>query len=179
MGIENHKNVEKIIRYYLLFLPPRGCKSILNIGCGLSDPYGGVLKTRSENYGALDIRSAPNVDYVLDVCDMKIFKDKEWEYGWCVETLEHILPELKEKAVKEIMRVCKNCIFTYPTINFEKFYTDVGHTEVKIDWLKLFGETHNIIDKTTKTGRAIIIVKSKNYIDSVVKNLQKGICDFE
>lgn len=33
---------------------------------------------------------------------------------------------------------------------------------MKINWKKIFNKSHEIVDKTTKTGRAIIILKSKN-----------------
>jgi len=37
-----HKNVEKVIRYYLSFLPPRDVESILDVECGTNAPYGGI-----------------------------------------------------------------------------------------------------------------------------------------
>jgi hypothetical protein len=77
------------------------------------------------------------------------------------------------------MKLCQNCVFTYPTPDFEmkdkdgnvinSFYHDPGHSEVKIDWNKLFSETHNITDKSTKNGRAIIILRRKDYKEKLVK----------
>ena len=173
---DNHKNVEAIIPDYLLFLPPKGSKSILDIGCGRTAPYSKLLKNRTKHYKSLDIRPGPKVDYVMDVRDLSTFyKDKFsiFEWGWCVETLEHVPPEDKELAAKEIMTVCQNCIFAYPKLEFKlydkdgklvnSFYHDKGHTEVKIDWIKLFGKTHNITDKSTKNGRAIFILKHKGW----------------
>lgn len=187
MNINDHLNYEKVLRYFLLFLPPKGTKSILNVGCGINDVYGGMLKRRCREYVTVDIRKSVKVDYQLDCCDMKIFKDKRFEWGWCLDVIEHIPPDLKEEAVLEIMRVCQNCMFGYPlpslhsddpNVKIKSFYDDPGHTEVKIDWDKLFGETHNITDKTTKTGRVILIIKDKNYKEPEIKNLQKGLLDF-
>ena len=162
LKVEEHKNVEKVIRYYISFLPPRGVESILDIGCGITAPYSGMLKTRCKHYGSLDILEGPKVQYVYDLAKGTPFKNKEWEWGWCVEVLEHIDPILKEATVDEIMRICRNCVFTYPLPSFINFADDPGHTEVKIDWNK-FTKTHTITNKTTKTGRAILILTEKNY----------------
>jgi hypothetical protein len=164
-AVYTHKNVENVIRYYLLFLPPRGSDSILDIGCGISAPYRGVLQTRTKNYATVDLRPGPRVQYVMDVCNMKDFRDSEWHWGWCAETIEHVPPEMKEIATKEIMRVCRNCVFTYPTPLHDTFLADPGHTEVMIDWKKEFGETHYITDKSTKTGRSIIIIEQKDELN--------------
>ena len=177
--LTNHVNKESVIRYYLLFLPPKGSASILNIGCGRTDPYGGMLRTRTRNYKTLDIRNSAIVDYCLDISKETL--EEKFEWGTCFETIEHIPPEDKENAVLNIMMVCKNCVFTYPSKDFEmkdkdgnvinSFYHDPGHSEVKINWEELFGETHNIEDKSTKNGRCIIILKDKNYRQkNIIKN---------
>ena len=171
MNVNKHKNVENVIRYFLLFLPPRGRRSILDIGSGVTCPYKGVLKgstmPRIEGrlgfggiYKALDIRGAhPNVDYVMDLTEGTHFKDDEWEWGWCSEVIEHIEPEKKKIFVDEALRICENIIFTFPTPKLaEVFYDDPGHTEVKIDFEKEYGKTHKITDKSTKNGRAIFIM---------------------
>lgn len=162
LPIEEHKNVEKVIRYFLLFLPPRGSESILNIGCGRTDPYGGMLKTRCEQYGSLDIRPSPKVMFVYDLSDRTPFACNEWDWGWCSETIEHIPQNLQEQVVKEIMRVCRNCVFTYPKPELTTFNDDPGHVEVIVDWEK-YNQTHEIINKSTKNGRGIYMLKSKEY----------------
>ena len=80
MNVNEHKNVENVIRYFLLFLPPRGRRSILDIGSGVTCPYRGVLEGHyvdgvyqgrlgiGGKYRAIDIRGAPpKVDYVMDI----------------------------------------------------------------------------------------------------------------
>ena len=60
--------------------------------------------------------------------------------------------------VKEVMRICKNAIFTYPTPLHPTFSDDIGHHEVIVDFYKL---GFDFIDKSTKTGRSIYIVTSE------------------
>ena len=37
LDVSTHKNVENVIRYFLLYLPPRGEESILDVGGGCTD----------------------------------------------------------------------------------------------------------------------------------------------
>jgi len=163
MNVNEHKNVENVIRYFLLFLPPRGRKNIIDIGSGTTCPYRGVLSTRCEEYRALDIRGAPpKVDYVMDLTEGSPFEDNHWEWGWCSEVIEHIEPDNKKIFVDEAIRICENIVFTFPTPKLaEVFYDDPGHTEVKIDFGKEYSHSHQITDKTTKNGRAIFIMNKK------------------
>ncbi len=158
-----HKNVENVIRYYLCFLPPRGRKNILDIGAGITAPYRGVLQTRCDTYKTLDIRESPlgRIDYVCDLTEGTSFKDDTWEWGWCVETVEHIPQDKQVIVVNEIIRICRNVVFTFPTPKHESFHDDPGHNEVIVDFNK-FNNKFNIVDKTTKTGRAIFVLLNKN-----------------
>ena len=159
-NVHDHKNVENVIRYFLLFLPPKGRKNILDIGAGTSCPYRGVLSTRCGEYRALDVRGAfPKVDFVMDLTEGTPFKDNEWEWGWCSEVVEHIEPDKKKIFVDEALRICENIVFTFPTPKLkEVFYDDPGHTEVKINFQNEYSSTHKITDKTTENGRAIFIM---------------------
>ena len=163
MNVNEHKNVENVIRYFLLFLPPRGRKNIIDIGSGTTCPYRGVLSTRCGEYRALDIRGAPpKVDFVMDLTEGSHFEDNHWEWGWCSEVIEHIEPDKKKIFVDEAIRICENIVFTFPTPKLkEVFYDDPGHTEVKIDFEKEYSHSHQITDKTTKNGRAIFIMNKK------------------
>ncbi|MBT4697302.1 MAG: hypothetical protein HN982_08065 [Candidatus Marinimicrobia bacterium] len=163
MNVTEHKNIENVIRYFLLFLPPRGRRSILDIGSGVNCPYKGVLKGRlgiGGEYRALDIRGAPpKVDHVMDLTKGSHFEDNHWEWGWCSEVIEHIDPDKKKIFVNEAIRICENIVFTFPTPKLkEVFYDDPGHTEVKINFEEEYSHSYQITDKTTKTGRAIIIM---------------------
>jgi len=151
------KNVEKVIRYYLLFLPPRDVKSILDIGGGMTTPYKGVLRNRCWRYANIDKREGRNVDYVSDIVSGTPFKDEEWEWGWCVETVEHITKNKQNKFVKEVLRICRNVVFTFPTPEHPTFDKDPEHKKVVVGFKKL-KKTHQVTDKSTKTGRRIFIV---------------------
>ena len=159
-NVHDHKNVENVIRYFLLYLPPKGRKNILDIGAGTSCPYRGVLSTRCGEYRALDVRGAfPKVDFVMDLTEGTPFEDNQWEWGWCSEVVEHIEPDKKKMFVDEALRICENIVFTFPTPKLEEvFYDDPGHTEVKIDFEKEYSHSHQITDKTTENGRAIFIM---------------------
>ena len=184
-SVDHHHNGEDVIRHYLWYVPPvffgddgdyryrrdyvrtihltedQKAKSILDIGSGLSLPYKGNLRKRTKRYASLDIRSGPKVEFVRDITDMRDFGDQEWDWGWCAETMEHVPPDLKERAATEIMRVCNHCVFTYPTPKHETFHADPGHTEVLLDWNELFKDTHNIVIKESSTGRVVVIIKKR------------------
>ena len=163
MDVSNHKNVEQVIRWYLSFLPPRYCKSILDIGAGESAPYRGILRNRCETYAALDIRPGKWVDYVCSVTEIP-FSENEWEWGWCVETLEHIPQELQHQAVREILRVCQNVVFCFPTPIHPSFPADPGHVEVLFDFHKeIDKKEYNLLDKSSKTGRNVYIITEDGY----------------
>ena len=172
MNVDTHRNVEQVIRYYLSFLPPRGVRSILDIGAGESAPYSGMLKTRCKEYKSLDIRPGPKVDFVCDVTQGTKFRDHKWEWGWCIETMEHIPYRLQNAFVIEIMRICQCCVFTFPTSKHKSFYGDPGHHVVRVNFPLLFKRTHRVINKSTNSGRAIWILATKS---KPISLSQKGI----
>jgi hypothetical protein len=180
--VSTHKNEEQVIRYYLGFLPPKGLGSILNIGGGPNDPYGGMLKTRCSRYMNIDIRPGRKVHKVIDITERTEFQEKEWDWGWCTEVLEHLPPTEKLNSACELMRICKNITFTYPTPSHESFLLDPGHTEVKINWQSIvdLDKGFTIEDHTTKNGRAIIILKGKDFKtpDPPKEPKMKSLMDF-
>lgn len=165
MNVHKHKNVENVIRYFLLFLPPRGVKNIIDIGAGCTTPYKGILRTRCKKYTATDIRGSERINEVVDFSKKTKFKNKEFEWGWCSEVLEHIPPKQKEDFLKEVLRVCRNLVLTFPRPEHPIFHDDPGHTEVKIDIIAEYGKKYDITDKTTKNGRSIYIFREPGYID--------------
>jgi ubiquinone/menaquinone biosynthesis C-methylase UbiE len=148
---------EGIIQYYLCFLPPRGVESILNIGGGTTDPYRKMLKPRCGKYANLDKRPGINVDFVCDILDGTPFRDKEWTWVWCSEVIEHIPQNKQQQFVDEIVRICKNVVFTFPTPKHPSFHLDPEHVEVIAD----FNYPGFDVDyRRTKTGRCIITLQS-------------------
>jgi hypothetical protein len=69
----------------------------------------------------------------------------------------------------EILRICRNVTFTFPTPTHPTFYDDPGHVKVEIDPTNQ--ETHTFWDKSTKTGRNIWIFTDP----TVVTVLPKGV----
>ena len=100
--VSSHKNVENVIRYFLLFLPPKGRKNILDIGSGTSVHIEVFFSTRCYDYRALDVRGAfPKVDFVMDLTEGTPFEDNQWEWDGCSEVVEHIEPDKKKIFVDE------------------------------------------------------------------------------
>ena len=156
-----HKNVESVIRYYLLFLPPKHVNSILNVGGGITDQYMGVLKRRCVGrYANLDLRKSRKVDFVCDVTKGTPFVDDEWEWGWCSEVIEHVSKRKQKKFVDEVVRICKNIVFTFPMPEHPSFKDDPGHTKVIVNFSK-YQDKFNIEKKVTKSGRCIVTLRNK------------------
>ena len=155
--LDKHENVEQVIRYYLSFLPPRGCKNVIDIGCGRSAPYRGMLAARTGSYLSVDIREGDKVDVVCDIMKDDHFKEDQFQWGWCVEVLEHIPQDQQWKFFSIILNFCENLIITFPTPKHETFYLDPGHNEVVLTVEKIKAKYPNlfIYDKSTKTGRNI------------------------
>jgi hypothetical protein len=156
-GLDHHKNIENVIRYYLKFLPPKDSESIIDIGSGITTPYRGVLSNRTKDYTSLDIRKSSRVDYIADIRSVPM-KDKSYQWGWCVELLEHLSTKDQEMAMSEMIRICENLIIAFPTPEHENFSDDPSHQKVEIDFLK-YKNDFNIEDHTTKSGRAIFVLK--------------------
>ena len=161
MDVSKHKNVENVIRYFLTYLPPRGADSILDIGAGCNVPYKGVLQTRCKTYKSLDIRQSDKVDYVQDVVKGTEFKDKQWDWAWCSETLEHIPQFQMEAFVDEVCRISKNVVWTFPLPHSPAFDDDPGHSQVIVN-MQSYEKDFQVFDKTTKTGKGIWIFARKD-----------------
>jgi hypothetical protein len=171
IDVSSHKNVENVIRFFLMYLPPRGAESILDVGGGSTAPYKGVLQTRCNKYKNLDIRPGDKVDYCQDVIDGTDFKNKQWDWVWCSETLEHIPQEYMKTFVDEVCRISKNILWTFPLPHASSFDDDPGHKEVIVD-MQSYEKDFNVIDKTTKTGKGIWIFTRK---DREAQVTQRGI----
>lgn len=175
MDVSNHKNVENVIRYFLIYLPPRGAESILDVGGGCSAPYKGVLQTRCKEYKNIDIRPGINVDYIQNILEGTSFKDKQWDWVWCSETLEHIPQEHMKTFVDEVCRIAKNIVWTFPLPHNPSFPADPGHSEVIVD-MNSYSNDFQIFDKTTKTGRGLWVFARKDRKVEITKSgiIQEG-----
>ena len=171
IDVSSHKNVENVIRYFLIYLPPRGVNRILDVGGGCNAPYRGVLQTRCNEYTNLDIRPGDKVDIVADILDGTDFEDKHFDWSWCSETLEHIPQEHMNAFVDEVCRISKNIVWTFPLPHAPAFIDDPGHSEVIVD-MKSYEKDFQVFDKTTATGKGIWIFGQK---DRKIEIDRKGI----
>jgi hypothetical protein len=101
------------------------------------------------------------------------FKKNQFEWGWCVETLEHIELCKQYDFVQECIRICRNIIFGFPTPGTKNFYSDPGHSYIKILWSE-FGNGKNIYLYYSKSGRRIVILIDKK-ICKVIKWSKSGL----
>ena len=170
-SVSSHKNLEHTIQYFFNIFPPRGADSILDIGSGVSVPYKGYLQTRCRIYKSLDIRPSKKVDFCLDLIEGTHFKDKEWDWTWCSETLEHIPQKHMKTFVDEVCRISMNIVWTFPLPYLPSFNDDKGHRKVIVD-MKSYEKEFKVFDRTTKNGRGIYIFGRKDRKITVDK---KGI----
>tara|TARA_R100000458_G_scaffold57040_1_gene62639 strand:+ start:450 stop:1088 length:639 start_codon:yes stop_codon:yes gene_type:complete len=161
MDVFKHKNVENVIKYFMGFMPPRGADSILDIGGGCTAPYRPILQTRCLKYRNLDIRPGEKVDYIQDIINGTEFEDKQWDWSWCSETLEHIPQEHMKTFVDEVCRISKNVVWTFPLPHAPAFDDDPGHSEVIVD-MQSYEKDFQVFDKTTSTGKGIWIFARKD-----------------
>ena len=133
--------------------------------------------TRALKYRNLDIRPGPGVDYCQDLIEGTDFKDKEWDWAWCSETLEHIPQEYQKKFVDEATRICKNILWTFPMPFDAKgepaftFNDDPGHNEVIVD-MKSYEKDFQVFDLSTKTAKGIWLFSRK---DRKIEVTQRGV----
>jgi len=159
---------ESEIMYYIGKLSihiPKQNESILNVGSGIGmqhrnhHPYEHNLKKRCNRYVSVDKKEGADVQ--CDVTEGLPFKDKEFNWAWSSEMIEHISQDKQKLAVDNILEKTKNAIFTYPDPEHPSFDADPEHTVVVIDWndyKHLFKVSHI----KTKTGRNVVILKEKN-----------------
>lgn len=163
--IKEHRNKEKVIRYFMKFFPPKKSRSILDIGSGITTPYRGNLSALTERYVAFDIRASGRVDVVGDVRDMNQFEDGEFEWGWASEIIEHLEADDQRPALTEMLRVCENLVLTFPRESSEAFKGDPGHHPVSITDAEArtiaTSSGRSFENHSTKTGRAIFIFRKK------------------
>jgi len=109
--------VERVMRWADRRLP-RQLGNVIDIGCGRGKLIV-KLDGRYEKYTGIDVaknqiekmkQQYPRHEFqFMNMCDMP-FEDDTFDYGFCIDVLEHIPPEFAKLAVQEMQRVCKNLV---------------------------------------------------------------------
>jgi len=131
--IKAPKNMEGMQSWRIAFIP-RTCipRKVLDIGCGLTQPYRKVLEQLGE-YTGIDTREGKGITK-MDAHNLD-FKDGEFGFVWISEVLEHVADPAR--VISEAKRVGKHgvCIFSTPQTN--AFKLDPDHKVVKIPYSTL------------------------------------------
>lgn len=116
---------------FLLNLIPPSCKpaKVLDIGCGITQPYRKDLEKLGE-YVGIDIRGGNNTGVIkMDAHNLQ-FPDKHFGFVWCIEMLEHAQNPLRVLNEAKRVGVHGVCVFCTPQSPF--FKIDPEHKEVKL-----------------------------------------------
>lgn len=129
--IKEPKNLEGVQNWRLAFIP-QAClpRKVLDIGCGLTQPYRKFLEGMGE-YVGIDNRDGQNPNVVVaDAHDLSRFKDGEFGFVWCSELLEHV--DDPQRVIDEAKRVGKHGVAIFSTPHNSFFKLDPDHKVVKI-----------------------------------------------
>ena len=128
--IHEPKNLEGI-QEWRMYLIPHNCipRKVLDIGCGVTQPYRPILENLGE-YVGVDNRNGDGI-FKADAHNLP-FKDGEFGFVWMSEVLEHL--DNPEQAVAEAKRVGAHgvILFSAPTNPF--FKMDASHKVVNIPY---------------------------------------------
>lgn len=132
--IKEPRNMEGVVSWRLPFIP-QTCipRKVLDIGCGLTQPYRPFLERLGE-YVGIDVKNGNGVKR-MDAHKLT-FSDNEFGFVWCSELLEHV--DNPKQVLAEAKRVGKHgvCLFSTPLNNY--FKIDPSHKIVKgIDYSTL------------------------------------------
>ena len=125
--LKQPKNLEGIQQWRLLFVP-QSCvpRKVLDLGCGITQPYKKVLEHLGE-YVGFDIKPGPDV--VQGDAHNLPFKTKEFGFVWCSEMLEHARDP--RQVVAEAKRVANHGIILFSTPANSNFRIDPDHKVVQ------------------------------------------------
>ena len=133
--IKEPRNREGIQPWRLNFIP-KTCvpRKVLDIGCGLTQPYRTKLEHLGEYIG-IDVRDGHDV-VKMDAHKLA-YPDKEFGFIWMSEVLEHV--ENPEQVLAEAKRVGNHgvCIFSTPQNPY--FKGDPDHKTVNLPYITTAG----------------------------------------
>jgi len=134
--LKEPKNMEGVQQWRLDLIPPTCVpRKVLDIGCGVTQPYRKVLEHLGE-YVGVDNRDGDGTDIVHADAHNLPFKDKAFGFVWCSELLEHV--DDPKRVVDEMKRVGKHgvCLFSTPQNKF--FKLDPDHKRVKLPYTTVY-----------------------------------------
>lgn len=126
--IKQPKNLEGVQEWRLAFIP-MSClpRKVLDIGCGMTQPYRPFLEPMGEYIG-IDNRDSENEKVIKADANNLPYKDGEFGYVWCSEVLEHV--DDPEKVVAEAKRVGRHGTILFSTPVTQAFKFDPDHKAV-------------------------------------------------
>ena len=143
--------------------PKRG--SVLDIGCGAGE--GG--KALGEMYGLHVVY----LDHVK-VADLDPFIEQPlwqpiagvYDYGYCVDVMEHLPEEFTMLAVRNILAACERVFFVISFLpdRFGAFVGEPLHLTVRpfAWWRDRLREVGDLIDARDLLGRGVFLVENRN-----------------
>jgi len=117
-------------RDYLSLIPKRIYPGkVLDLGCGLTQPYKPYLEKLGE-YVGFDSRVKGRGVVQGDAHNLP-FKDKEFGLVFCTQLLEHVANP--HRVLEEAKRVAESGVIIFPTPLASNFAKDPDHKVVDID----------------------------------------------
>ena len=116
-------------------------KRVLDVGCGLTQPYRPYLERLGE-YAGVDIRGDGR-GVVKANAEALPFKDGEFGFVWCSEVIEHL--DRPERAIAEAKRVGRHGVITFSTPRNPNFGRDPTHRVVQLDSYAIDSQGNGLI----------------------------------
>lgn len=147
---------------------------ILDVGCGCGNLEGKLKQMGYSSVIGIDLGENPEYCQKLfpeykfinhDILTKFPFKDKEFDYAFCVEVLEHVVNPFY--ALNEILRVAKHVIFSVPNgfwfqISPKKIIAKNGAV-----W---FAPSHDLLNMAMYWLNAEILIFDYFYVSTVILN---------
>lgn len=109
---------------------PKGSGKALDIGCGKDHPYKKEFENKGYEYTGVDIKGNGKGVLRLDATKPLPFADKEFNFAFGNQFLEHIATEKQLAVVAEAKRVAEKGVFIFPLESNITFWLDPAHHKV-------------------------------------------------
>lgn len=158
---------DNVDRFLEVLQPPRG-STVIDIGCGVGNA-GLDLERHGMNVTWLDI-----TDAALDpVIDRRQFIEAPlwarwqrpggWDYGFCVDVMEHLPVEYTMLALERIVLACRTswiCLANLPDSHGDRIGETLHLTVQPFNWwLVRVGAIGKVVDARDICGRSVFVVE--------------------